>query len=190
MDSWWPVLWVTPNHRIHFLLSSTWRLCAPAAQWVFADSLKDPKRTGNVWLRTGWKRRRTSPVTNLCLLNSRGDAKMSTNLSQALTHYATWIVCTYCSGHKTYGPIPYFMETSESSTVCLCQHGNVLFQEKSYNKTVVPQGRPLLLTSGNSCKRVYPHHPVHSSSLTLPMSGKSRTASLPVETLFSVVHWT
>lgn len=115
---------------------------------------------------------------------------MSTNLSQALTHYTMWIVCSHCSGHKTSGQIPYFMETSESGTVCLCQRGNVLFQEKSYIKTVVPQGRPLLLTSGNSCKLVYPHHPVHSSSLTLLMSGKSQTASLPVETLFSVVHRT
>lgn len=73
----------------------------------------------------------TIPITNLCLLYPRGDAEISTNLSQALTHYVMCIVCTHCSGHKTYGQIAYFIETSESGTVCLCQHGNALFQEKS-----------------------------------------------------------
>lgn len=87
----------------------------------------------------------TIPITNLCLLYPWGDPEMSTNLSQALTHYVMWIVCTHCSGHKTYGQIPYFMKTSENSTVCLCQRGNVLFQEKSYDETVELQGRPLLL---------------------------------------------
>lgn len=129
----------------------------------------------------------TIPITDMCLLYPWSDTKMPTNLSQTLAHYAMWIVCTHCSGHKTYG---HFMETSESGTVCLCQCGNVLFQEKSYDETVVLQGRSLLLAIGNSCKWVYPRHPVHSSGLMPPMSGKSRTASLPVETLFSVVHRT